>query len=142
MLDFVPFLSLFPCFPDTLTAGKRWTQKIESFKLPSAKIPQLQFTYIYEGKSKGLEKIRLLSNQAINQVLKEKDIEAKITGKNSSDGEILFDAKNGTLNRATGKLNLDVNYIFQVPDPDKKGKFLPVPMRIMVNLNFLFSLVK
>ncbi|MCM8822816.1 MAG: hypothetical protein NC831_08470 [Candidatus Omnitrophica bacterium] len=141
ILDFVPFLSLFPCFPDTLTAGKRWTQKIESFKLPSGKMPQLDFIYIYEGKSKNLEKIRLLSNQVISQMSKEKDIDAKITGRNSSDGEILFDAKKGTLNRATGKLNLDVNYLFQVPDPDKKGKFLPMPMRITLNLNFSFIAV-
>ncbi|MCM8764736.1 MAG: hypothetical protein NC830_05210 [Candidatus Omnitrophica bacterium] len=138
MLDFVPFLSLFPCFPDSVMVGKRWTQKIESFKLPSGKMPQLEFTYIYEGKSKNLEKIRLVSNQAINHMSKEKNIDAKITGRNSSDGEILFDAIKGAVNRATGKLNLDVNYMFQVPDPDKKGKFLPMPMRITLTLNFSF----
>ncbi|MCM8788928.1 MAG: hypothetical protein NC907_03970, partial [Candidatus Omnitrophica bacterium] len=107
MLDFVPLLNLFPCFPDSLTIGKRWTQKIESFKLPSGKIPQLEFIYIYQGKSKNLEKIRLLSNQVISQMSKEKDIEAKITGRNTSDGEILFDARKGAVARATGKLNLD-----------------------------------
>lgn len=141
MLDFVPFLSLLPCFPDSLTPGKRWTQKIESFNFPSGKIPRLEFTYIYQGKSKNLEKIRLISNQIISHTSKEKDTEVKITGRNSSDGEILFDAEKGVMKNATGKLNLDVNYMFQVPDPDKKGKFLPVPMRIMLNLNFSFSLV-
>ncbi len=141
MLDFVPFLSLFPAFPDSLTPGKRWVQKIESFNFPSGKIPQLEFTYIYEGRSKNQEKIRLVSNQIIRHTSKEKDTEVRITGRNSSDGEIFFDSKKGVMTAASGKLNLDVNYMFQVPDPDKRGKFLPVPMRIMLNLNFSFTLV-
>ncbi|MCX7705794.1 MAG: hypothetical protein N2115_06005 [bacterium] len=140
MLDFVPFLSLFPIFPDSLTVGKRWVQKIESFNFPSGKIPQLEFTYIYEGRTKNQEKFRLISNQTIKHTSREKDTEVKITGRNSSDGEIFFDAAKGVMKNARGKLNLDVNYEFQVPDPDKKGKFLPVPMRTILNLNFSFDL--
>ncbi|MCM8759430.1 MAG: hypothetical protein NC906_06640 [Candidatus Omnitrophica bacterium] len=140
MLDFVPFLSMFPIFPDSLTPGKRWIQKIESFNFPSGKIPQLEFAYIYEGRSKNQEKIRMVSNQVIKHTSKEKGTEVKITGRNSSDGEILFDSNRGAMTKANGKLSLDVNYMFQVPDPDRKGKFLPMPMRIMLNLNFSFSL--
>lgn len=140
MLDFVPFLSFLPCFPDSLTPGKRWVQKIESFNFPTGKIPPLEFTYTYEGKYKNQEKIRLVSNQIIKHTSREKDTEVKITGRNSSDGEILFDPIRGIMTTAKGKLNLDINYMFQVPDPDKKGKFLPMPMRIMLNLNFSFAL--
>ncbi len=141
MLDFAPFLSLFPCFPDSITQGKRWTQKIESFNFPSGRIPPLEFTYVYAGKFRDLEKIRLISNQVINHTSKEKDTKVKITGRNSSDGEILFDAKKGIMTKATGTLKLDINYLFQVPDPDRKGKFLPVPMRITLNLKFSFALM-
>jgi len=142
LMDFAPFLGLFPVFPDSVTPGTKWTQKIESFHLPSGKIPQLEFTYVYEGKAGNNEKIRFLSNQVIRETSKEKDTEVKITGRNTSDGQIFFDASKGILIKSEGKLNLDVNYMFQVPDPDKKGKFLPVPVRIMLNLNFLFNQVK
>lgn len=141
MLDFAPFLNLFPCFPDTLTTGTKWIQRIDSFNLPSGKIPQLEFVYVYQGMSKNQHLIKMVSNQIIKHTTKEKDTEVKITGKNSSDGEILFDANSGLVTKATGKMNLNANYIFQVPDPDKKGKFLPVPMRIMLNLNFNFNKV-
>ncbi|HPO52481.1 MAG TPA: hypothetical protein PK165_06600 [bacterium] len=138
LLDFAPFIGLFPVFPETITQGTRWVQKIESFNFPSGKIPQLEFTYMYEGSSKGNEKIKFLSNQIIKTTSKQQDTEVKITGKNNSDGEILFDAAKGIITKTAGKLNLDVNYMFQVPDPNKKGKFLPVPMRIMLNINFSF----
>ncbi|MGB9642114.1 MAG: hypothetical protein ACP5JO_05250 [Candidatus Ratteibacteria bacterium] len=138
LLDFAPFIGLFPVFPETMTQGTRWVQKIESFNFPSGKIPQLEFTYIYEGPSKGYEKIRFLSNQVIKTTSKQQDTEVKITGKNNSDGEILFDTTKGVIAKTSGKLNLDVNYMFQVPDPEKKEKFLPVPMRITLNLNFSF----
>ena len=140
LMDAAPFLSMFPIFPDTVKQGSRWTQRIESFNFPTGKIPQLEFTYLYEGKSGNNDKIRIISNQSIRQTTKQQDVEIKITGKNNSDGEIFFDSSQGIIKKVDGKMNLDINYMFQVPDPDKKNKLIPVPMQINLDLNFLFRL--
>ncbi len=141
LLDFAPFLNMFPVFPETMKLGSRWSQKIESFNFPSGRIPQLEFTYLYEGKSGNNHRIQFLSNQIIKQTMNQQGAEVKITGKNTSDGEILFDSAIGLITKTTGKMNLDVSYMFQVPDPDRKGRFIPVPMRIHLNLNFSFNLI-
>jgi hypothetical protein len=142
LINIAPFFNILPAFPGEIKQGSKWVQKIESFNLPSGKVPQLEFTYIYEGKSGDNHRIRFLSNQTIKEITNQQDTEVRITGKNSSDGDIIFDSQKNILKKATGKINLDMNYMFQVPDPDKKGKFIPVPMKTQINLNFSFNSIQ
>jgi hypothetical protein len=139
LFDFVPFLNFFPVLPDKLITGTRWQQTIPSFNFPAAKMPELVFTYVYEGKSGGLDKIRFLSNQTIRETRTEKDTTIKVNGRNTSDGSILFDAARGTISQAKGNLDIQTYFVFLVPDPESGKKTIPVPLNLKIKLAFSFD---
>jgi hypothetical protein len=137
LFDFIPFLNFFPVLPASPKPGTRWKQIIPSFNFPAAKMPELEFTYTFEGQNGTQDRIGFVSNQAFNEIRKEKDLTTRVTGRNSSNGEILFDAEQGTISSAQGTLDLQPSFLFSVPGTNG-SKIIPVPLGLKIRMTFSF----
>ena len=144
ILNIAQFFKIIPVFPEKLRSGKRWKQSLSSFQLPSVPACTLKFNYIYKKVNKGKSKINLLSNQIIRERQKEGDIQIIINGKNTSNGEFIFNEKEGKIEKFEGKFNISLSVLFKVPpspEADKKTK-QTVPLNINVSLNINFLKIK
>lgn len=141
MLEFMPFLNLFPVFPGKISEGISWKQSLPSFNLMMVWVPELEFTYTSRGLKNGMEQFDLLSNQLFNQERRERGAKFTVTGKNALNGVVFFDPTQGLPDNAKGVLNLQLNYMFTVPDAGGK-KNMPVPLTLLLNLEYSFTRVK
>ena len=102
-------------------------------------MPELEFNYIYQGKSGKLDRFNVVSNQIIKETRTQNDIKIQMNGMNSSEGQIYFDSSSGEIDRADGKLGIDTHSIFTVPDVQNAGKTIPIPLDLKINLKFSFT---
>jgi len=134
ILDISQILTILPAFPEKLTMP--WKQTVPAFNLPGIPMCPLTFTYTYSQAKDGISRIQLLSNQAIKEERKEKDVIINFTGRNASKGEFLFDEEKGELKSFDGAIDLILNIVFKVPpSPERKTSgSQSVPLKIGLKL--------
>ena len=134
ILDISQILMILPAFPEKLT--RPWKQTVPAFSIPGIPMCSLTFTYTYSQAKDGISKVQLLSNQAIKEERKEKDVIISFTGRNASNGEFLFDEGKGKLKSFDGIIDLLLNIVFKVPSsPERKTSgSQSVPLKIGLKL--------
>ncbi len=139
ILNLAQVFMMIPAFPADLHSGKRWTQFMPAFSLPGVPMCGLEFTYFYTKEAgEASSRIRLLSNQRINEKRKNGEIEETFTGLNSSKGEFVFNEVNGEIAGFKGNISLDMQTVFRMlSGADKKSSTRQSPpfrMKIRVNI--------
>jgi len=134
ILDLAQILMILPAFPDKLTSP--WKQRVPAFSIPGIPMCSLTFTYTYSQAKEGTSKIQLLSNQAIKEEKKERDMIVSFTGRNNSNGEFIFDEGKGELKNFDGVIDLILNIVFKVPpSPEQKTSgSQSVPLKVGLKL--------
>jgi len=137
MVEFVPFLNLFPIFPAKVVPGLSWKQRIPSFNIVMIGVPELEFVYTFRGDEKEKAIFDLVANQILNEQHRQKDLTFTITGKNSSTGTVSFNYEKGLPDTAKGTMDVQMNYQFVIPASDKKNN-VPLPLSVHLKLDYSF----
>jgi hypothetical protein len=137
LLTLKQILKILPTFPENMTHGKRWEQKIPAFSFPGIPMCDIKFIYLYEKKNL----IKLTGSQIIKETKKEKDTKIIFSGKNISNGIFNFNEEEGIISNFNGDFSIELFIKFEVPpSPDiKSSKTETVPMKVNLNFNLQIS---
>ncbi len=141
ILTLSQILNLIPVFPEKITTGARWKQKIPAFNFPGVPMCDLEFNYLYEKKDSN-SNIQLIGTQIIKETKRDRDTKIFFTGKNLSKGYFIFDEAKGEINKFDSDLALDLNIKFEIPpSPEIKNKKVET-LSMNLSLNLKMSLQK
>jgi hypothetical protein len=137
ILSLQQILKILPSFPDNITYGKTWEQKIPGFTIPGIPMCDIKFIYLYEKKNF----IKLVGSQVIKEIKKEKDTKIIFNGKNISNGIFNFNEEEGLINNFNGNFSIELYIKFEIPSsPDVKNrKTETIPMKLNLNLDIQIS---
>ncbi|MCK9265781.1 hypothetical protein M0P98_02695 [bacterium] len=137
MIDMSQIFKLVPAFPEKLYSGRKWKQSLSPFALPGVPMCNMDFVYTYMKAPNTLPKIKVVANQAIKEKKQNRDVIINFTGKNSSNGQFVFDNTKGRIETFSGKFNLILNTTFSIPsqERDKKSTTQSMPMNMDIKLD-------
>jgi len=119
LLTLKQILKLLPSFPEGMTYGRRWEQKIPAFSFPGIPMCDIKFIYLYEKKNF----IKLTGSQIIKEIKRERDTKIIFNGRNSSNGVFNFNEEEGLINNFDGNFSIELFIKFEIPpSPDIKNK--------------------
>jgi len=137
LLTLKQILKILPVFPENMTYGKKWEQKIPAFSFPGVPMCDIKFIYLYEKKNF----IKLVGSQIIKETKKEGDTKIIFDGKNISNGIFNLNEEDGLIYNFKGDFSIELFIKFEIPpSPDVKNKKTEtIPMKVNLSFNLQIS---